>query len=119
MFYGLGNAQAGAEGALQGPPRIPVRMSATVRMQSPARQAQAGTLGMGSKTLSWYASAQPLQTDPGDPATSVPSTALELTGPIWSSKDQPAVAPPPADPNTAPATHAPAPAASTNGLLSR
>jgi hypothetical protein len=119
MFYGLGSAQPSAEGVTQGPPRIPVRVSATVRMQSPARQAQAGALGMGSQTLGWYASAQPLQTDPGDPVAYLPSTAQELAGPIVGSQDQPGVAPPPADPNTAPAKNAPAPAASTNGLLSR
>jgi hypothetical protein len=118
MFYGLGSAQPSAEGVTQGPPRIPVRVSATVRMQSPARQAQAGALGMGSQSLSWYASAQPLQTDPGDPATFVPSTALELTGPIWSSKDQSGVAPPPADLNTAPAKNAPVSTLPTDGLLS-
>jgi hypothetical protein len=119
MFYGMGNVQADAEGAVQGPPRIPVRVSVTVRMQSPARQAQAGALGMGSQPLGWYASAQPLQSAPSDPAASVPSIALELAGPIGGSKDQPGVAPPPADPNPLPGTNAPAPAASTNGLLSR
>ena len=65
-FYGQDAASSSLTGGSYGPPRIPVRVVATVRMQSPARHSQAGMPALSGAsaspaTLGWF-------TPPSDPA---------------------------------------------------
>ena len=116
-FYGQDGASSGLTGGSSGTPRMPVRVVATVRMQSPARHSQAGVPGVASQALGWYALGTSMQADPtsGDPYADAASTKTAMTALTGGSQDQPELAALPAESTTPPTTSAPG---TTDDLLS-
>ena len=116
-FYGQNTSSGSFAGSSSAAPRIPLRVVATVRMQSPARQAPGFAPSMLPQTLSRYALGRPSQSEPTTGAFHVDAASTEtaLPGVTEVSPDQLETAMPTAAYTASPATNGPS---TSNGLLS-